>query len=60
MVKCITGGSLKITYHPNGPEGEAKEIDFTPPFRRIHMIEDLQKILQVDFPPMDQLDTPGQ
>ncbi|XP_022087511.1 lysine--tRNA ligase-like isoform X2 [Acanthaster planci] len=58
MVKCITGGSLKVTYHPDGPEGEAKEIDFTPPFRRIHMIEDLKKLLQVDFPPMDQLDTP--
>ncbi len=57
MVKCITGGSLKVTYHPDGPEGEAKEIDFTPPFRRIHMIDDLQKILQVQFPPMDQLDT---
>ncbi|XP_038044522.1 lysine--tRNA ligase-like isoform X2 [Patiria miniata] len=58
MVKCITGGSLKVTYHPDGPEGEAKEIDFTPPFRRIHMIDDLQKLLQVDFPPMDQLDKP--
>ncbi|XP_071803721.1 lysine--tRNA ligase-like isoform X1 [Asterias amurensis] len=57
MVKCITGGSLKVAYHPDGPEGEAKEIDFTPPFRRIHMIDDLEKILQVKFPPMDQLDT---
>ena len=28
-------GSYKITYHPDGPDKPAVEIDFTPPFRRI-------------------------
>ena len=31
-------GTYKIKYHPNGPETEAElEIDFTPPFKRVHM-----------------------
>ncbi|KAL6080031.1 Lysine--tRNA ligase [Balamuthia mandrillaris] len=40
MVKELTGG-YKITYHPQGPEGPGVEIDFTPPFRRIPMMEGL-------------------
>merc|ERR1712064_122922 len=44
MVKQIFG-SYKVTYHPDGPEGEAKEIDFTPPFRRLRMFPDLEKAL---------------
>jgi len=39
MVKAIFG-SYKVTYHPDGPEGEAKEIDFTPPFKRLRMFPD--------------------
>uniref|UniRef100_A0A8C1Y6R9 Lysine--tRNA ligase n=1 Tax=Cyprinus carpio TaxID=7962 RepID=A0A8C1Y6R9_CYPCA len=46
MVKHITGG-YKVTYHPDGPEGQAYEIDFTPPFRRISMTQDLEKELGV-------------
>nr|KAF6410176.1 hypothetical protein HJG63_007026 [Rousettus aegyptiacus] len=49
MVKHITG-SYKITYHPDGPEGQAYEIDFTPPFRRISMVEELEKSLGVKLP----------
>uniref|UniRef100_A0A8C4YXJ7 Lysine--tRNA ligase n=1 Tax=Gadus morhua TaxID=8049 RepID=A0A8C4YXJ7_GADMO len=49
MVKHITGG-YKITYHPEGPEGQAYEIDFTPPFRRICMTGDLEKEMGVKFP----------
>ncbi|CAL8235649.1 unnamed protein product [Boreogadus saida] len=49
MVKHITGG-YKVTYHPEGPEGEAYEIDFTPPFRRICMTGDLEKEMGVKFP----------
>ena len=52
-------GSKKITYHPEGPEGEALEIDFTPPFRRVSMIDELQKILKVQFPPLEKLHTDG-
>merc|ERR1711970_772069 len=36
MVKQIFG-SYKVTFHPDGPEGETKEIDFTPPFKRLRM-----------------------
>ncbi|KAI8052130.1 hypothetical protein BDF22DRAFT_729025 [Syncephalis plumigaleata] len=49
MVKYITGG-YKVTYHPNGPEEAPMEIDFTPPFRRINMIEELENKLNVKFP----------
>ncbi|ORZ19067.1 hypothetical protein BCR41DRAFT_385719 [Lobosporangium transversale] len=56
MVKCITGGT-KITYHPQGKDGPALEIDFTPPFRRINMIEYLEEKLKVKFPPADTLHT---
>ncbi|XP_076584433.1 lysine--tRNA ligase isoform X1 [Chaetodon auriga] len=52
MVKHITGG-YKVTYHPDGPEGQAYEIDFTPPFRRVSMTQDLERIMGVKFPPTD-------
>jgi lysyl-tRNA synthetase, class II len=41
MVKEITGGYV-IKYHPDGPDGQELTIDFTPPFRRIPMIEGLE------------------
>ncbi|XP_058484586.1 lysine--tRNA ligase isoform X1 [Solea solea] len=56
MVKHITGG-YKVTYHPDGPEGQAYEIDFTPPFRRVSMTHDLEKIMGVKFPPADSYDS---
>ncbi|XP_060894451.1 lysine--tRNA ligase isoform X1 [Labrus mixtus] len=56
MVKHITGG-YKLTYHPDGPEGQAHEIDFTPPFRRVSMTHDLEKIMGVKFPPSDSYDS---
>ncbi|KJE95731.1 lysyl-tRNA synthetase [Capsaspora owczarzaki ATCC 30864] len=54
MVKYITGGYV-IEYHPQGPTEPAIKIDFTPPFRRFSMIADLEKKLNVKFPPADQL-----
>ncbi|KAM7100782.1 lysine--tRNA ligase-like isoform 1-T1 [Ciconia maguari] len=56
MVKHITG-SYKITYHPDGQDGEAYEIDFTPPFRRISMVYDLEKALGVKFPSAECFET---
>ena len=56
MVKQIFG-SYKVTYHPDGPEGEAKEIDFTPPFRRLRMFPDLEKALNCKLPSPDTLHT---
>ncbi|KAG0223514.1 hypothetical protein B0O80DRAFT_483312 [Mortierella sp. GBAus27b] len=57
MVKAITGKSV-ITYHPQGPDGPTMEIDFTPPFRRINMIQYLEEKLNVTFPAADTLHTP--
>lgn len=56
MVKSIHG-TYKITYHPDGPEGEGVEIDFTPPFRRVKMIPTLEEALKVKFPAADDLVT---
>ncbi|GAB0097261.1 Lysine--tRNA ligase [Sergentomyia squamirostris] len=57
MVKSIFG-SYKVQFHPDGPDGEAVEIDFSPPFRRISMIASLEEKLNVKFPPADSLTTP--
>lgn len=59
MVKHITGG-YKVTYHPEGPEGQAYEIDFTPPFKRVSLVHDLEKELGVKFPPPDTYDSKGE
>lgn len=56
MVKAIHG-KHRIEYHPEGPDGPAVEVDFTPPFRRISMIKSLEELLKVKFPAADQLHT---
>ncbi|KRY55657.1 Lysine--tRNA ligase [Trichinella britovi] len=54
MVKHLFGSYL-VTYHPNGPEGEAVTIDFTPPYRKISMYFELEKKLNVKLPPPSEL-----
>merc|ERR1719318_820790 len=57
MVKAITGG-YKVVYHPDRTDtdpGQPLEVDFTPPFRRISMLEELQKVLGVTFPEFEDL-----
>ncbi|KAL3850396.1 hypothetical protein ACJIZ3_012278 [Penstemon smallii] len=49
MVKELTGG-YKIKYHANGLNEDPIEIDFTPPFRRIDMIDGLEKIANLNIP----------
>nr|CAD1838809.1 unnamed protein product [Ananas comosus var. bracteatus] len=49
MVKELTGG-YKIKYHANGVDKDPIEIDFTPPFRRIDMIEGLESMANLDIP----------
>lgn len=53
-------GSYQVTYHP--VEGELEnefQVDWTPPFRRVHMIPELEKQLKVTFPPATEFNTPG-
>ncbi|CAH3015072.1 unnamed protein product [Porites evermanni] len=61
MVKALTGGYV-VTYHPNAtdPEnlGEPLTVDFTPPFRRVHMVPDLEKAMNVKLPPPSEFGTP--
>ncbi|CAI9102926.1 OLC1v1001320C1 [Oldenlandia corymbosa var. corymbosa] len=49
MVKELTGG-YKILYHANGQGNDPIEIDFTPPFRRIDMISELEKMTNLNIP----------
>ncbi|ODV96965.1 hypothetical protein PACTADRAFT_48751 [Pachysolen tannophilus NRRL Y-2460] len=56
MVKEITG-SYEIKYHPDGPDGKELILNFTRPWKRINMIEELEKVFNVKFPPGDQLHT---
>lgn len=56
MVKTITG-DYKIKYHPDGPDGQELTLDFSRPWKRINMIEELEKVFDVKFPPGDQLHT---
>ncbi|GFT35008.1 lysine--tRNA ligase [Nephila pilipes] len=57
MVKSLTG-SYKIKYHPDGPEGEEFEIDFTPPFKRVKMLPGLEAALGIKLPDPASLGTP--
>lgn len=57
MVKSIHG-TYKIKYHPEGPEGEEVEIDFTPPFKRISMFPSLEEVLNIKLPEADNLGSP--
>jgi len=54
MVKDITGG-YKIKYQPK-PNTEEVEIDFTPPFKRIPMMEGLEEAMNTKLPSLDDPD----
>ncbi len=54
MVKEITGGyTIKYSPKPGAPE---IEIDFTPPFKRISMIEGLNEAMKTTLPALDDPD----
>lgn len=57
MVKEITGDYV-IKYHPD-PQDPTKELElnFARPWKRINMIEELEKVFDVKFPSGDQLHT---
>lgn len=54
MVKKICG-SYKIKYHVTA-EGDPLEVDFTPPFRRISMLDGLEEVLKCKLPSLDDPD----
>ncbi|KAJ8951787.1 hypothetical protein NQ318_019760 [Aromia moschata] len=58
MVRSIHG-TYKVKYHPDGPEGEEFEIDFTPPFKRIRMLPALEEALNIKLPPAAEMDSPS-
>ena len=59
LVKALTGG-YKIVYHPEGtedPDAPCWEVDFTPPFRRLDLYQELESKLGCALPSADQLHT---
>jgi lysyl-tRNA synthetase class 2 len=54
LVKKITGG-YKIKYSPK-PGMDEVEIDFTPPFKRISMMEGLEEAMKCKLPALDDPD----
>lgn len=54
MVKEITGG-YKIKYSPK-PGAPEVEIDFSPPFKRISMMDGLEEAMNVKLPALDDPD----
>lgn len=51
MVQKICG-SFKIKYQLN-PGEDPLEVDFTPPFRRVSMMDGLEEVLKVKLPALD-------
>lgn len=59
MAKEICG-SYHIQYHPvEGDPEKVFEIDFTPPFKRVYMIPELENKLGINFPSPAEFHTPG-
>ena len=50
MVLEVNNGSYLVSYHADGPDQPAVEIDFKPPWKRISMISGLEEALSVSFP----------
>lgn len=56
MVHSIFG-CYKVKFQPSGPDGESWEIDYAPPYRRLNMFPELEKILKCKLPCPTQLHT---
>ncbi|KAI3635524.1 hypothetical protein MIR68_006162 [Amoeboaphelidium protococcarum] len=50
-------GSYEVKYHAHVDDPEPMVINFKPPFKRINMFEELEKVLKVKFPPATELGT---
>ena len=58
MVKSILG-DYKLVYHPEGPDGPEWVADFTPPFKRMDLMVELEKVLGVALPKAVDLEKEG-
>lgn len=59
LAREITGSETSVLkYHPEGPEGPEIEIDFSGPFRRVSMIDELERKMEVKFPDATTFSTP--
>ncbi|ESN93797.1 hypothetical protein HELRODRAFT_180666 [Helobdella robusta] len=56
MVRSILG-TYKLVFHPDGPDGEELVADFTPPFKKIDMLTELERELGVKLPSPELLAT---
>ena len=53
-------GTYKVPYHPiDGDTEKVFDVDWSPPFRRVKMIPELEKKLNVTFPPATEFAKPG-
>ena len=52
-------GTLKLKYHIDGLDKPPVEIDFTPPYKRLSLIDDLEKAVGEKLPPTNELTTPA-
>jgi len=51
IVYEVNGGSYLVKHHPDGPgTDKCIEIDFTTPWKRVPMLEELERILKITFP----------
>ena len=53
-------GSHVVPYHPTDGEDKVYEVNWAPPFHRVSMIKELEKQLNVTFPPATEFCKPGE
>ena len=57
VVLTLNGGSYHVRFAPRGPDGKSEEeeeeevIDFTPPYQRIHYMEEMKKRTGLELTP---------
>lgn len=57
LVKSLFN-TYKIQYHPEGRDSDVvMELDFTPPFRRVDMMGELERVLETKLPDPKNLDS---
>lgn len=52
-------GSYVVPYHPVEGDDKVFEVDWSAPFRRVSLVDELEKKLGITFPPATEFDKPG-